>query len=57
MKTIRFINNTWGKFLYWLFLPIFGDHKTIYSIKCSDWWAWYASDTKRWIFEKGEYKI
>ena len=56
MKIIRFINNTWGKLLWKIGLPIFGDKKTIYTIKCSDWWAYYAYDTKKWTFVKGEYK-
>lgn len=57
MRKIRFINNTWGKLIYKIWLSIFGERKRIYTVKCSDWWAYYASDTKRWIFEKGEYKV
>jgi hypothetical protein len=53
MKIIQWYN----KVFYKVWLPIFGDKKIIYTVQGANWWAWYASDTKRWIFEKGEYKF
>lgn len=49
--------NLYNKWCYKIFLPVFGDKKVIYSVQGADWWAWYANDTKKWIFEKGELKL
>lgn len=53
MKFINFYNRLFFK----LTLPFFGDKNVIYTTQGADWWAWYASDTKRWVFEEGEYKV
>ena len=53
MKILQIYN----KFFFKLWLPLFGEKHIIYTVQDADWWAWYASDEKRWIFEKGKYKV
>jgi len=51
MKIINWIN----KIFYRILLPVFGNKKVIYSVKGSHWWAFYATDIKKWVFVKGTY--
>ena len=55
MRILNFINNTFGKFIHWVTLPTWGDKKCIYTIKEANWWAFYASDLKKWVFKKGKF--
>ena len=44
--------NLYNKLFYRIYLPILGDKKIIYTVQGASWWAYYASDSKKWIFNK-----
>jgi hypothetical protein len=49
IKYLSFINNTWGKFLYWTMAHLGLLRKdTAYCISGADWMIFFANDTKKW---------
>lgn len=48
MKWLQIFN----EHFYRVFLPIFGNKDVIYTVQGADWYAFFASDTKHWVFAK-----